>query len=441
MALSIGVALYSDATPYSREGNWACEYRGQPFSFSSASDLPGQTLWITNCDLQDLIEVGLNKNPKIAHHGYFRTRLNLMVQELGMRDMTPEQQCTLLAEVLGNAAAMARHHLGLAQHPIRGLAQGVGQVFGFTEPPRGSSVYKIAEQACQNYTSCERERRYEKADVFSFWMPRCDVAKSLLETPVPGNEGISVIPAHNLPDMGRNPASLVEWATENKVPLFARVKILGVEETVGKLMNYGSGASDVSGQGFGGAQYSARNQREWCALPELDMLVQSGDVHVLQVGHATGWQRSGLHVYEDRLAPVSYAYGLVAENLWYGITRRADATGSVSKSLSTAWIQAVDRMRCLQVAVRLHSIGMEVINYGNGRITVACPAAVRALIPQVALEERLFYPSSLEGLQPYKLRHEDPVHVLQHLLSKRDYSRIVQVDNALLRKMEVSRAA
>ena len=220
-----------------------------------------------------------------------------------------------------------------------------------------------------------------------------------------------------------------------------RVKIHGLEETVGRLMNYGSGAQTVERMGQGGAHYSARNLREWCSLPELEVLAQAGDIQILQVATASGWDRSGLHVYNSKVASVSYSYGLVAENLWAGITRKPDSSGAVSNNLSSAWVQAVDRMSCLRIAERIHNLGFEVMNYGNGRITVACPPSVRALIPNVAREEKLMYPASLDGLNHYKPRPDNPMHVLQHLINSQDFANLIKIDQVLLKGMGDSSAA
>lgn len=435
----IGVALYAQGNPYGREGNVACAKGGQPFEFATASDLPGQTLWVTNCSLSALIDAGLHKNPKIAHDGYYRTRLAQMIQELGADTLAIDQQAALLAECLGNAAEMSRVQLGLSQYPTRGVAQAVGQLFGAQEPPRGSALYQVAEQSCQRYTSCERERRLEKADIFTFWFPRYEWANKLLETPVPTNHDLKIVPPHALPELGRDIGAMVEWAEDNKLPIFTRVRIHGLEENVGRLLNYGAGAPTVQRYTSNG-DYEARNLREWCALPELDFLSLSGELEVLQVAVAGGWVNNGVHVYSSRLGPVSYAYGLVAENLWAGITRRPDPSGNVSRSLSTAWLQAVDRMDCIKVAECLQRIGMDVLSYGNGRITVACPASVRALIPQVAREHGLMYPAALKDLEHYRARPDKPAEVMQHLLNSRNYSRIIQVDQAMLKELETSRA-
>ncbi|WP_326430271.1 hypothetical protein VQ574_21350 (plasmid) [Stutzerimonas frequens] len=436
----IGVALYANGTPFCNEGNVACEYRKKPFEFSSVSDLPGQTLWITNASLNDLIEAGLHKNPKIAHEGYFRSRLAQISQELGLAQFELDQQASLLAELLGNAAEMARSQLGLTQYPSNGLAQAVGQLFGCNEAASGTAMMQVAEQACQRYTACERERRYEKADVFSYWLPRFDWADELLKAPVPTNDRISAVPSHALPGMGRDPVALVEWAQENKIPLFARIKIHGLEQTVGKLMNYGAGAQGVNKRA-GQGDYEARNMREWCALPELDTLSQVGEVEVLQVAVAGGWSRTGLSLYNSKLSRISYAYGLVAENLWVGLTRKPSPMGNTSRTLSTAWLQSIDRMRCLRIAERLYNMGMEVANYGNGRVTVVCPASVRALIPQAALEEGLLYPAHLKNLQHYRPSLQIPHHIMQHLINQGDYARLVGVDQQALKELEASRAA
>lgn len=435
----IGVALYANGTPFSREGNVACEFRKEPFEFSSASDLPGQTLWVTNASSNDLYEAGLYKNPKIAHEGYYRSRLAQIGQELGISTMPLNRQASFLAEVLGNAAEMARLQFGLTQYPSNGLANAVGQLHGLSEPAAGTALMQVAEQACQRYTACERERRYEKADVFSFWMPRYQWADGLLNEPVPVGETITAVPGHTLPGMGRDVNVLVEWAQENKIPLFARIKIRGLEQNVGKLMNYGAGAQGIN-KNTGSGDYEARNMREWCALPELETLSQVGEIEVLQVAVASGWTRSGLNLYSSKISQISYAYGIVAENMWVGLTRKPTPNGNTARTLRTAWLQSIDRMRCLRVAERLYSMGMEVINYGNGRITVVCPPSVRALIPQAALEEGILYPACLEGLQLYQANQQQPVHVMQHLIAQRDYKRLISVDHRALQELEANRA-
>jgi len=426
--LKIGVALFVGGSPYSPEGNFACEYRGEPFEFYSVSDLPSQTLWITNVNLRDLIELGLHRNPKIAHEGYFRTRIAQMIQELGIESLELEKQAAFLAELLGAVAEMGRIELGLTQYPTRSFVQAVGQLNGYREHPVGTPIHTISEQACQRYTATERARRLENAEVFSFWMPRYEWANELLEMGLPVSENTKVVPATSLPAAGRDAVELVHWAEENKIPLFAQIRISQIEENIGRLINYGAGAQDIETGG-----YSGRNQREWCALPELSVLAFSGEIEVLKVVAAGGWARSGLHLNKERVARVSYGYGLLCENIWSGLTRRPDSFGKVSKTLQTAWLQSVERMKCLRVAERLQSLGMDVLNYGNGRITVACPPSVRALIPQAALEESMLYPSSLDGLEFYgNKRSGDPLVVMQSLLSNKDYARILEVDNLML---------
>lgn len=439
LAPKIGVALYIKGHPFDKEGNWACEFRKEPFQFVSASDLPSQTLWITNADLGDLMRAGLHKNPKIAHEGYFRTRISQMIQELGIGEWSLDQQASMLAEMLGCAAEMARLQLGLTQYPSNGIAQAVGQLYGVQEPAEGSTIYQIAERACQNYTSCERERRYEQAKIFSFWLPRYDWSSKLLREPLPTSESLKGVSPHALPNMGRDVAAVVKWATESKLPLFARIRIHGLEEVVGKLMNYGAGAQNVTSSTADGAIYDARNMREWCSLPELDVLSQAGDIEILQVAIAGGWTRSGLDVFKSKPCAVSYSYSLVAENLWVGLTRKPSPDGKTSKNLTTAWLQALDRMHCLRIAEKLHSTGMEIINYGYGRITVVCPKSVIQIVPQIAREMGLMYPSSLQGLEPYTPNSAHAFMVMQSLLCGGDHNNLRRMNQLALRELEGAR--
>jgi hypothetical protein len=201
MPSKIGVALFRDASPFSKNDNIACEYGGRPFYFGSTSDLPAQTLWVTNCDSDKLYEAGLSRAPSIASDGYFRTRLSQIVGELGLSIHTLEHQVAILAKILGSAAAMLKAQLGLLEYPAYGMAQAVGQLYGSQEPPKGSAMFQIAEQACQRYTACKRTRRHEQADVFSFWFPREQWASEMLELPLPTGD-VKLVPMHSLPDMG-----------------------------------------------------------------------------------------------------------------------------------------------------------------------------------------------------------------------------------------------
>lgn len=435
MPSKIGVALFRDASPFSKNDNIACEYGGRPFYFGSTSDLPAQTLWVTNCDSDKLYEAGLSRAPSIASDGYFRTRLSQIVGELGLSIHTLEHQVAILAEILGSAAAMLKAQLGLIEYPAYGMAQAVGQLYGSQEPPKGSAMFQIAEQACQRYTACKRTRRHEQADVFSFWFPREQRASEMLELPLPTGD-VKLVPMHSLPDMGKDPQTLANWAFDQKIPLFARIRIHGLDESVGELMSYGAGALDVQKSSREGRAYDARNFREWCALPELAFLASYGSVEVIQVAVASGWQNTGLRTLRSRLSAISYAYGLAAENLWVGTLRRNSGYFNICKSLSTAWLQAEDRMRCLLTVKKLFGQGMEITTYGNGRIGVVCAKAVRNLIPQAARESGLLYPASLPDLTVYPANKTIPLHVQQHLISAREFARNVQVDKQCLKELE-----
>lgn len=376
MATKFGVAFFKGASPYSRDENFACEYEGRPFQFSATTDLPSQTLWVTNLSSESLHEAGLSRTPHIANDSYFRTRISQMIPELGLRDLSPEYQVGLLSEILGCAANMLKTQLGLTQYPAYGMPQAVGQLYGSPEPPKGSALLSVAEQSCQRFTACERTRHHEKAEIFSFWFPRASWATDMLEIPRPVG-GLTLLQKHQLPMNGADPKALVKWAFEVKVPLFARVKNHGVQERVGKLMNYGAGALDLKKDSTRGGSYDARNFREWCALPELAFLANYADVEVLQVAIASDWDNTGLRTFETKRSAISYAYGLAAENLWVGTLRKNSDNFTISKTLSTAWLQSEDRMRCLLAALKLQSMGMEITTYGNGRIGVVCPVSVR----------------------------------------------------------------
>ncbi|WP_153785227.1 hypothetical protein [Pseudomonas sp. EMN2] len=434
MASKMGVALFRKASAFSTDDNVACEYGGEPFSFNAPASLPKQTLWVTNLSKDSLFEAGLHRVPWLAADDYFRTRLSQMVQELGISQQSIEYQVSLLAEILGNSSAMLRAQLGLVEYPAYGMPQAVGQLYGSDQPAKNSPVLRIAEQACQRYTAAARSRRFENAEVFSFWAPRTQWASLMLAEPLPTGE-LRLIPRERLP---ANSMDLTAWATEYNQPIFAKVRVESMDPTIGRLMNYGAGAVDVEHQSAAGTTYDARNFREWCALPELNFLCQYGDVTIEAVAVAGGWTNPGLRIPNSRAASISYAYGIVAENLWVGTLRRNQGTFSIAKSLSTAWLQAFDRMRCLQLAAKLHGAGMEITTYGNGRVGVVCPMSVRGRIPNAAQQLELLYPASLKNLTPYQIRKNNPIHIQQHLLGLDPWEFSAKVDRTCLMEIEAA---
>jgi hypothetical protein len=439
MALKIGVVLFKDASPFSRDGNIACAYGEKPFFFNATTDLPSQTLWVTNAASNALYEAGLSRSPHIANDGYFRSRLSQIAQELGLTNESIgiEQQVKIMAEVLGCAADMLKTQLGLTQYPAYGMPQAVGQIYGGVEPPRNSLTHNVAELACQRFTACERQRMYERAEVFSYWAPRMTWANEMLELPLPDGH-VELLAKHKLPDLGRNATSIVDWAygREAPLPLFAKIRLHGIEERVGRLMNYGAGALGVTSQTNSGQPYDARNFRDWTALPELAFLSNYGEVEILDVAIADRWQNTGLRTFKTKHSSVSYAYGIAAENLWVGTLRKNSGRFNISTTLSTAWLQAEDRMRCLKIALNLQKAGMEISNYGNGRISVICPQSVRGLIPQAALENGLLYPASLEGLTPYPASSKNALCVQQRLITDREYLTNIRIDRECKNQLE-----
>lgn len=440
MANRLGVALFHDADAFSRTSNVACEYGGKPFEFATAADLPSDVLWVTNLDYDTLREAGLSKTPRIANDGYFRTRLPHMIHELGLRKATADAQAAVLSGYLGIAGAMLKNQLRITQYPAYGMPQAVGQLYGSPDLPMRSNTYMVAEQAGQRYTACQRQGHLPTAEHFTFWYPRAQWAEQMLSIPTPSGQ-LQVMPRHTLPSLGNDPRALVAYAYESKLPIFARIKVNGLKEGVGQLMNYGAGAMDIRGQTRDGNQYDARNFREWCALPELDFLVSYGDVEVLEVVCAQGWNGTGIHTHKTKLSQVSYAYGLAAENLWAGKLRKNTGNFGIAKNLSSSWLQAEDRMRCLIASERLHSLGFEITNYGNGRISVACPKSIRALIPQAAYENNLLYPGSLEGLVISPRPVPTSLSVQQMLLLEPDHQRKWhKIDEPCAREIEVAYA-
>lgn len=437
----IGVALYEKADPLNRSGNWACEFRGEPFEFSSANDLTAQILWVTNCTYDQLSQVGLRIKPNIADERYFRTSMSQIGQELGIGNLSLRDQSVVLAEIVGCASEMARLQLGMTQYPTKGLAHAVGQLFGWDEPASNSSICMVAGFSSQTYTACERDNRFaSNCDIFTFWKPRFEWASYLLDHPLPISTDLHVIGSHRLPDQGTNVASLVEWAYEKKMPIFAKVRIHALENVVGRLLNYGAGAAGHSSRSVDGESFDARNMREWCSLPELAVLAEAGDINVEQVCTASGWSKPGINLHRSNACSASYSYGLVAENLWVGMTKSNSGNGRLAKSLSTSWLQAVDRMECLKIAENLHGHGFEVMTYGYGRITVACPKSIRNLIPQIARENGLMYPAKLDQLVHLSPSGSSAFEVSQHLLSNKSYPGIIRLNNVALNELGALRA-
>lgn len=167
-------------------------------------------------------------------------------------------------------------------------------------------------------------------------------------------------------------------------PVLARIMLHAMgDPLVGRILNYGNGASALRRTTNEGRKVREPNTRDWiCSteLLQLRTLDPNCEVEVLELLRCD-WEevadnpaRALLEAHLERCGrrgQLSYIDGLVAENLWVAIARGARGGGDSA----SMWVQALDRahtsLHAMRVAMLIEAQGWEdwqVSSFGFGQV-------------------------------------------------------------------------
>lgn len=432
---SLGVVLFDD--PAIHASGWAMKQGGRVTRIQSTADLGANTVWLTNLDYPHYGSSGLSRSPRFRGARFFRTSIKALLKEVGLYTAPPKERLAFLMHLFPSVLRCAAD-LGVPVAPPETLARGfreltMGRRYGYQG---AAEVREAIEHASQPYTFCESPPWTNGDRVLTVVRSRPAHCQDLLARPVP-NGTFRSVPLSRLP---QDHASLVEYER----PLLLRVRIDRFDTQLSGLLNHGAGALHVSRQTDKGT-LSTANDRHWVSHPEFDLLRRHSDIEVIGALEADAYGANPFKppalTTRKRLSP---AYGLACESYWSAAVRTLN--GRIDPSPLSVWMQAFDRVICLEGALSILSRFPDAIiqHYGSGRITLRVHDDGRYL------SERLCYALADSDWLPPIMRdqiHErfpvpeppTPADILRVLAMRGRVDALSEMDHALFTTQEAER--
>jgi len=349
---NVGVALFNDPRPSSKNNLTGvyCVAGKEPVRFIEETSLPIHIRWLTNFD-SDTIKAGSHVLPT----NFATTTIEQLQKELGLSKMPLEHQAYLLSIALDNVTQLTQKLYGDAKSLKTGLHDMMPSELRNANPMTQTEFKAVLTRAGTTHHALDATFHGESL-LLSLVIPRFHQANNMLKDGLPLCEWAKMEDQ----EMGPKPKRM-DWVLSEVRPTISRVRITQVtpalESVVEAAFNEPLLASDTP-------------QCVYVTSPELVFLNTVAQVTIEEVYIAS--QRLSTKIklpLTDSLAQMSWAYGLVCEN--YCNALRKGPSGQNTRTFHSFWMQAQDRLHCLEKAIALVGLGYEIRSFGMGRIQIA----------------------------------------------------------------------
>lgn len=391
---AIGVLLANDPARFAERGGDCSAVRAWDTDGTEMSDTPANWLvdrlagfWWSNISGYTLNISHLSSRQDVKDDAFLCSRLNTIIDELGLADEPKQQQALVLSRLLNRVLHKAQEALGTELlTPDRSFPIAIRKKFfrPFGRVGMLSPAVKLAlEEAIQGSTFAGRAS-FRDGKTFVLRNNRAHYAARLMSHRVPYGEWVEIDPP-------QDPQQAVHWARNL---LEGRPLLINCEVTfrgprahdLSLLANMGSGAAAVMGN-----RGRRANLRSWVAGPEFLALSQLADIRIRGVLAADRYVANpwaGFSALSDvgpdgalplpcgplllrGRSAVDYDMGLVAECCAFALTSQ-EAADSIS-----AWITSHDRAAMLSTCAELlHSFSPDtfaIAGFSRGRVWVRIP--------------------------------------------------------------------
>lgn len=355
--------------PYPGTG-WASIQGGAAFRIKGTGDLSSDVKWLTNLSLSTLWKSGVHKQQKLKHSGYMRTELGQIMKELGL---TPPkipiaEVCEKISALFNKVMRLSIEFYDLKSFNQKDLLLEIRNEICPEDMGVSHTVDDALTRAYQDLVICEKPILKDKQMFVTLKRPRYTHAQSILDISLPvwnGDWGF-----YGSSDLPTNDKEKIEFLMNLEAPFVAKISInrfyddsrMNVE--LAKLLDLGEAIGD-------GGKTKDRN---WVCQPELLYLCRFADIQVKAAFVADGYKALDVKLpFLGDLSAWSYSLGLVAENVWMGLSTRSVNPKTRQKTLVSpraCWLKAADRFMTLTSAMMLSSAGFVVSSYGYGGVTI-----------------------------------------------------------------------
>jgi hypothetical protein len=340
----------------------------------------------------------LFNTPQIKDSRYLRIDVNQIMRELGVSAKTvgPAHSVEAIGEIFGRVMRLAKtycENIGWGRTTLSGeLTQALGL---FDEAFDDLLLDEAFACSYQDRVECEKPTGQEDRWI-TLRYPRLLHAQRLI--------GESFMVPHGPwcfigeKDMPRKDERM-EWLNKtcNGAPYMVKVKRMSFYKP---LETDTFNAMDLIKLGESILPGRQRRQREWMPMPELLYVSKFADVEFDSVCIGTYYDEPVFPKLKEQnyMMHHSYAWGLLAENIWMTYAARTINSKAKSKTVVSpraTWIRSIDRFYSFSAAIQMSLKDVtKVLSYGNGSVTVSCKEQDIGAVIQQAVDAGLQAPAS-----------------------------------------------
>jgi hypothetical protein len=388
-----GVALMDNEREMTT--GWACASDGDPFYFTSITQLSNDTIWVTSCEWGEYQAKGRTLH-NVRRLDYLRTSIQRIAADMGMRTDGHHGRFAVhaLAQVVQNSVSACASLYGWTD-PAAELKEDVLYEDirrSIIQPPRSKPhVMPALAAAFQMSSSPQWPYAYEENTLsLTVRHNRMDYVQELLELPVPDEGWTSVVSSNELS---------LEYLLDPERPALveATVELGRSDPDVAALVAFGSHA------GRRGAL------RRWISQPELAWLVKHAHVQIQSAIRCRSARflpqaaKLPAALTVDPVHALSLSAGLVAESHFCALASETYNRQTRRKQIGAwgVWLRAYDRARSFDLALAALKAGFMPLSYGSGAVTVRLQKHRLPELLDFACEHKIAHPS----FYPYFVEH------------------------------------
>lgn len=351
-AHGLGVALFNDPNPFNTKNLTGvyCVAGKEPVRFIDKTSLPTHIRWLTNLD-SDTIKASSNILP--TH--FATTTVDQLKKELGLSKMPLEHQVYLLSIALDNVTKLTQKLYGNTTGQTTALHDMMPSELRNVNPRAQPEFKAILTRASTTHHTLDA-KFHSESSLLSLVLPRFHQAHNMLKDGLPLCEWVKM----DAKEMGPKPKRM-DWVLSEVRPTISLVRIKRVTPALQGVVEAAFNEPLLAG---------GSHQCVYVTAPEIVFLSKVAEVTIEEIYIAS--QRLSTKIklpLTDPLAQMSWAYGMVCEN--YCNALRKGKNGQNKRTFHSFWMQAQDRLHCLEKVVALVALGYAIRSFGMGRIQIA----------------------------------------------------------------------
>ena len=389
--MKIGVCWFDDTNIGASA--WCSIAGGAARRIVGINELESDVLWVTNLDYRQYKKLNLTRTPNIVDEQFFRSKISVLAQEVGIDD-DADVLCKKLSGILHGVHALGCNLFGmsdasLASYRYTNALQAALLSSNMRKQPVGGSSGKVAEairQSTQENQGMSGKFVPRGSKAVQFIFPRATYTKWLLSqdypvgnnwTPIKMKDGTNTVIGYEDGMKLRGTDSVIGKLKELSLSKAAvlQVAVLSIDESYATHSKFGAGANAMI--------------RRWATIPEIIEIAKYSKISLMN-GYCADIGKLELpNILVPDESEYSLSKGILLENVWVALSSPVYVKGYNNVSPLGAYIRAYDRVMCGRAAASFSNHGFIVGSYGTGRIIVYVRPGEDDMVRELAFKNNL----------------------------------------------------